>query len=51
VLILTEGQPRYWGPIDQVHREFSARTDSNTLSLEEIFFRATELIPESDQFA
>lgn len=38
VLILSHGQQRYFGPIEQVRQQFAA--DAH-LSLEEVFFRAT----------
>jgi ABC-2 type transport system ATP-binding protein len=44
VLILAEGQQRFFGPLAAVHREFTTGTPSMAVTLEEIFFRATELI-------
>jgi ABC-2 type transport system ATP-binding protein len=49
VLILTEGKPRYVGPLAEVHREFAAGQPSMACTLEEIFFRATELIDDAKQ--
>ncbi|MCA9167636.1 MAG: ABC transporter ATP-binding protein [Planctomycetales bacterium] len=42
VLILSRGEQRYFGPIDAVRTEYAQ--DSGTASLEEVFFRATELV-------
>jgi ABC-2 type transport system ATP-binding protein len=44
VLILSEGTQRFFGPIADVGREF-AGGDAERVTLEEVFFRATEVVP------
>lgn len=49
VLILSQGQPRYCGPIGEVHRRFANPAETPAFTLEETFFRATELIDYATQ--
>jgi ABC-2 type transport system ATP-binding protein len=49
VLILTEGKQRFFGPIAEVHREFAAESHSTSITLEEIFFRATEQVERATE--
>jgi ABC-2 type transport system ATP-binding protein len=47
VLILSEGTQRFFGPIADVGREFATGSEAERVSLEEVFFRATELVDTS----
>ena len=44
VLILTEGKQRFFGPLDEVHQAFASDVQTTSATLEEVFFRATELL-------
>jgi ABC-2 type transport system ATP-binding protein len=45
VLILSEGSQRFFGPLDDVGRQFGGSDASERVSLEEVFFRATVPLP------